>query len=166
MFYDPVGVSNELSCEVGNFSHCCHNPHRFFQSEVLRLYFPALELWVSWSISLPNCSSWFICTRMWDQPVHNLLPHWVRQLLPCHQFPLPCCPSPTLLLVWMNVSSLTPWLPDFHTVHFSVSSELFLFLNLLLSSFWLCEEEQCVYLHLHLGQKTYPFLIYIFFSSF
>ena len=29
----------------------------------------------------------------------------------------------------MNVSSLTPWLSDFHTVQFSVSSGCFLFLN-------------------------------------
>ena len=32
---------------------------------------------------------------------------------------------------------------------------LFLFLNLLLSFFWLCEEAQCVYLHFHLGGKSY-----------
>ena len=33
---------------------------------------------------------------------------------------------------------------------------LFLFLNLLLSFFWLCKEAQCVYLHLHLG-RLYSF---------
>ena len=38
----PVGLSNELSCESGSFSHCL-NPHRFFKSQVLRPYFPALE---------------------------------------------------------------------------------------------------------------------------
>ena len=65
----------------------------------------------------------------------------------------PGCPSPPLLLVWMNVSSLSPWFLDFHTVRFSVSSGCFLFLNLLLSFFWLCEEAQCVYLYLHLGQN-------------
>ena len=53
----------------------------------------------------------------------------------------------------MNVS-LTPWLLDFHTVQFSVSSGwLFFFFDLLLS-FWLFEEVQCVYLRLHLGQKS------------
>ena len=31
-----MGLSDELSYEAGSFSHCC-NPHRFFQSEVLRL---------------------------------------------------------------------------------------------------------------------------------
>ena len=35
---DPVTLSNELSCESGSF--CLLNTHRFFQSEVLRLYFP------------------------------------------------------------------------------------------------------------------------------
>ena len=33
--------------------------------------------------------------------------------------------SPPLLLVWMNISSLTPWLLDFHTVRFSGSSGYF-----------------------------------------
>ena len=34
----------------------------------------------------------------------------------------PDCPSPPLLPACMNVSSLTPWLSDFHTVRFSGSS--------------------------------------------
>ena len=54
--------------------------------------------------------------------------------------------SPPLLPVWMNVSSLSLWLSDFHTVRFSVSSGCFLFLNLLLSFFWLCKEALSVYL--------------------
>ena len=49
-----MGLSNELSCEAGSFSHC-FNPHRFFQLEVLRLYFPMLETWVVWSDSLSSC---------------------------------------------------------------------------------------------------------------
>ena len=39
-FQDPVGLSKELSCEAGSFSHCC-NPYRFLQPELLRL--PVLE---------------------------------------------------------------------------------------------------------------------------
>ena len=77
-------------------------------------------------------------------PLCQLLPLQVRQLPP-----LPLLPA------WMNVSSLTPWLWDFHAVRFSVSSGCFLFLNLLLSFFWLCEEAQCVYLRLHLGRQSY-----------
>ena len=62
-------------CEAGNFSHCCLKPHKFLQPEVLRLYFPVLEPWVVWSVSLPSCSSQFIHTQMWD--------HAVCQLPPC-----------------------------------------------------------------------------------
>ena len=47
----------------------------------------------------------------------------------------PGCPSLPLLPVWMNVSSFTPWLLDFHTVQFSGSSGYFLFLNLCCPSF-------------------------------
>ena len=49
----------------------------------------------------------------------------------------PGCLSPPLLSVWMNVSSLTPWLSDFHTVRVSGSSGYVLFWSLLLSFFWL-----------------------------
>ena len=67
-------------------------------------------------------------------PFLVLQPH-----LAAHTFH-PHCLSPPLLSVWMNVSSLTPWLSDFHTVRFSGSFGCFLFLNLLLSFSWLCEE--------------------------
>ena len=72
--------------------------------------------------------------------------------LATHPF-CPSCPSLPLLPVWMNVSSLPPWLSDFHTVWFSVSFGCFLFLNLL-SSFWLCEKAKCISLCLNLGQKS------------
>ena len=63
------------------------------------------------------------------------------------------CPSPPLLQVWINLSSVIPWLWDFHTVRFSGHSGYFLFLNLLLSFFWLCEEAKCIYQCLHLCWK-------------
>ena len=141
-------LSNELSCEAGNFS-CLLNPHRFFQSEVLRPYFPTLDPWVVWSVLLPSCSSRFISMQMWDR--------LICQPLPCNESFLPWLPSAHLLPLWMNVSSLTPWLSDFHTVQFSGSSSCFLFLNLLLSFFWLCEEVKCIYLCLHLGWKSLNF---------
>ena len=56
------------------------------------------------------------------------------QFASCHlaASPLrPGCPSLPLLPVWMNVSSLTPWLLDFHTVWFSGSC-VFIF------CFWIC----------------------------
>ena len=60
---------------------------------------------------------------------HNPPPRWVRQPPPCRESCLPGCSSLPLQPVWMNVSSLSPWLLDFHTVRFSVSSGCFLFLN-------------------------------------
>ena len=52
---------------------------------------------------------------------------WIRSRCPSPV--CPSCLSLPLLPVWMNVSSLSPWLSDFHTVRFSVSSGCFLFLN-------------------------------------
>ena len=148
-----MGLSNKLSCEAGSFSWHL-NPHRVFESEVLRLYFPVLEPWVAQSVLLPSCSSGFIYTQMWDHLVCRPLPHlpWYSSCCLASSPLNSSCPSLPLLPVWMNVSSLTPWLLEFHTVQFSVSSGCFLFLNLLLSFFWLYEEAQCIYLCLHLGQ--------------
>ena len=66
--------------------------------------------------------------------LHSPPPCWVCQPPPCHESSLPSCLSPPLRLVWMNVSSSSPWLWDFHTVRFSVSSGCFLFLN--------CDQER------------------------
>ena len=78
--------------------------------------------------------------------LHNPPPHWVRQLLPCRESSPPGCPSPPLLPVWMNVSSLSTWLSDFHTVQFSVSSGCFLFLNVCCPSFG-CARKHSVSTH-------------------
>ena len=152
-----MGLSNQLSCEAESFSRCRLNPHRC-SIRGLKLYFPVLEPWVVWSVSLPSCSSQFICNKMLDCPLHQLLPHQICQLPPCWPAaalpaplhnpppqwvcqPLPCyesspgCQSLPLLPVWMNVSSLTHWLSDFHTVQFSVSSGCVLFLNCCCPSF-------------------------------
>ena len=121
-------------------------PSGFFQPEVLQLYFPMQEPWIMQSVLLPSCSSRFICTQMWDcllcQPLTH--PPWSsnHHLAVCSLHP--SCLSLPLLQVWMNVSSLTPWLSDFHTVLFSCSSGYFFFLNLLLS-FWLCNEAKCIH---------------------
>ena len=155
-FQDPVGPSNEFSCKTGSFSHCC-NPHRFSLPEVLRLYFPALELWVVQSVLLPSCSPQFICIQMWDclvlQPPLCLFwsSSWCLATIPLY----PCCLSPPFLLVWMNVSSLTPWLSEFHTSDFLAvlcCFVLFCFFGLKLFFFWVYEEAKCTYLCLHLGQ--------------
>ena len=131
----PLGLSNKLSCEAGSFS--CHlNPHRCFQRfEVLFPQAGALGCVVCLALQL------FL-------PVypHTNVDLPVLQPLPCPKSSPPGCPSPPLLLVWMNVFSLTPWLSEFHTARFSGSSGCFLFLNLLLSFFWLWKAAQYVYL--------------------
>ena len=72
----PCGkLSSELSCEDRSFSFS-FNPLRCFQSEVLRLYFLVLEPWVVRSVSLPNYSSQFSHTQMWDHLVLQPLPCW------------------------------------------------------------------------------------------
>ena len=94
-------------------------------------------------------------------PLTTPLPQAASHCLAVH----PLCPSclfPPLLPVWMNVSSLTPWLSDFHTVWFSGSSGWFL--NWLFSFFW-CEELKSIYLHFHLGQKPLSFLVVFFLMS-
>ena len=114
-----MGPSDSLCCEIGSFS-CHHHPFRFLKPEVLWLYFRMLELWFSRSVSLPHCSSLFICMWIWD--------HLVHQLLNLAAWPVyPNCLFPCLLSVWINVSSLTPWLSDFFTVQFSGSSGCFCF---------------------------------------
>ena len=136
-----MDLSNELSFEAGS-SSSCYNPHRFFQLEVLRLYFPTLEAWVVQSVSLPSCSSQFICTKMWDCPV--------LQLPPCHEsslFRLPVSPPPTGLGECFFFISLVVGLP-YSLIFWQFW--LFLFLNLLLSFFWLCEEAKCDHLRLYL----------------
>ena len=141
--------SNGLSCEIGSFSQCC-NPHRFLQLEVLRPSFPALEPWVAPSVSLPVVTPHLLA--------HKCGISWPAS---CQLVMHPCCPSfpsPPLLPVWMNVS-LLPWLLDFHTVQFSVSSDCFLFSNWLLSFFWLCKDVKHIYVCLHLGQKLFSYLL-------
>ena len=139
--------SSKLSCEAGSFSHHL-NPHRFFQSEVLRFYFPSLEPWVAWSVLLPSCSSWFICMQMWDHPVYQ---------------PPPCCASsPPQLPVFVPPTSLNEcFFFNSLVVRFPYSSILcqfwlFFVFKLLLSFFWLCNEIQCVLSLIHISEPTRP----------
>ena len=139
-----MGLSNELSCEAGSFSRCL-NPHRFFSVRGFEALFPCTGT-LNFMICLtPQLFLPVISTQMWDCQV--------LQLPPCCESSLPGCSSPPLLRVWMNVSSLTPWLVNFHTVQFTGTSCCLLFLNLLLPFFRLCEEEMCFYLYLPLGWK-------------
>ena len=121
-------------------------PPQVFSIRGLRLYFPVLEPWVVQSVLLPSCSSQFIWMQMWGHPVCNLLPC----LSP---FCLAACLCPYYWSGWMFLLYILGCQTSTEFAFLSVLV-VFLFLNLLLSFFWLCEEVvQCVYLHLHLGRK-------------
>ena len=90
-----------------------------------------------------SCSFLASCSRACPAPQSSTLLHPPAVVLPTPVLLPPCCreSSPAscaslpLLPVWMNVSSLSPQLLDFHTVQFSVSSGCFLFLNCCCPSF-------------------------------
>ena len=125
-------------------SSCSHKPHRSLQPEVLRLYF------LRWNSGLRGLS----CSPVIPPGLSACKCGTTWSASHCLTLPILQLPLSALLSVWMNVSSSTPWLSDFHTVQFSGSSGCFLFLNLLLSFFWLCKEAKCIYLRLHLGLKS------------
>ena len=104
--------------------------------------FPTLELWVAQSVTLSTSC----CLA--------------SQSLPCLVSSLPGCPSSPLLLVWMNVCSLTPWLLDFHTVRFSVSSGCFLFLNCCCPSFG-CMRRHGVSTYASILARSLQYIIFI-----
>ena len=117
-------------------------PSQVFSISSLRLCFPALEPWGCLvCFTPPLFLQIYLSTNVghWGPPA-TVLPDPVLQPAPCHESSLPSCLSPPLLPVWMNMSSLTPWLSDFHTVRFSISSGCFFVFKLLLSFFWLCEK--------------------------
>ena len=156
MFQDTVGSFSELSCEAGSFSCCC-NPYRF-------LGFISLAGILSCMVCL--APQLFFLVYLHKNVGPPPPPAIVSLTWPSSHClatsPLHLgCPSLPILPVWMNVSSLTPLLLDFHTVQFSGSLGCFLFLNLLLS-FWLAKEAQCIYLCLHLGQKSLSIVNFLF----
>ena len=119
-------------------------PKGFSISGFEALFPPSLNPGIAWSVSLPCCSSWFICTRMWGRGVRQPL------FLPCvlsAQLPVPAPPTGLGECVFFN--SLVVGLP-----HSSIFCQFWLFsVFKLLSIFWLYEEAQCICLCLHLGWK-------------
>ena len=132
LWVSPTNCPMRLS---GSSSHHC-NPHRYFQWEALRLYFPALEPWVAARVCVCVCvcvlclvSQLFLLVYLHANVGPPSLPA-SASLGPPASAALPWvlftrCPSPLLLPVWMNISFLTPWLSDFHTVRFSGCSGYF-----------------------------------------
>ena len=122
-----------------------HNSHRILQPDVLRLYFPTLELWVVLSISLPSCSSGLSaqkCGTTRSAASASPTQSSSHGLAMCSLHP--GCLSLALLPIWMNVSSLTPWLSGFHTVWFSGSSGFFVFFLICCCPSFGCVRKQSV----------------------
>ena len=145
-------LSNKLSCEARSFSHSVTPTG--FTARGFETLFPhagtlGYTVCLAPQLFLPvyphaNVGPWPASFHLTTQSASCCL-----AACPLH----PSCPSAPLLPVWMNVSSLTPWLSGFHIVQFSGSSGWLLFFTLLLSIFWLCKEAKCIYLHFHLGWK-------------
>ena len=119
------------------------------------LLFLQVYLWV-------NVGLWGLLAAALPAPFHNLPPRWVHQLPPCRESSprrLPISAPPTGLDECFFFISLVVRLP-----YSSIFCQFWLFLvfKMLLYFFWLCEEAQCVYLCLHLGQK--PLLLILRFS--
>ena len=119
-------------------------PPQVFSVNGLRLYFPILEPWVVWSVSLTIWSSWFICMRMWNYPLQDLRPHWVLSTW------LPFSAPPTGLDECFFFNSLVVGLP--YSLVFCQFC-FFFFFNCCCPSFGCARRKQCVYLRLHLGWK-------------
>ena len=135
-----MGLSNELFCEAGVSPTAASTPTGVFNQwfEALFSCAGALGLhglfrspFVPPGLSMHECGAAGSASCRLACPIRSTIRHLAEPASPClATSPLcPGCPSPPLLPVWMNVSSLSPWLWDFHTVRFSVSSGCFLFLN-------------------------------------
>ena len=149
-FSDPVGLSNELSCKAGTL-FCCCNTYRFLQPEVLKLYFPAQDPWVSClscsqvvppGLSAHECgiTQSTSCCLTWPG-----LSSCCGSSLPL----LPVSAPPTSLDECFFFNSLVVGL--LYSLIFWQYWFGFLFLNCLLSFFWLCKEAKYIYLCLHIG---------------
>ena len=116
MFWDPVGLSNELSCEAGSFSHCCFNPHRCFQSEVwgfISLHWnPGLHNLSRSPVVSPGLSTRKCGTARFANRSLTRAGPLVLQLPPCCESCPPWLPV-SAHLTGLGISSLTSWLSDF-----------------------------------------------------
>ena len=114
-------------------------PPRVFSISGLRLYFPALEPWVARSVAT-STSFGLACPSPPATSLLQVLSAW-----------LPISAPPMGLDECFFLNSLVVRLP--YNLIFCQFWLFFVF-KLLLSFFWLCKEAQCVYLCLHLGQKS------------
>ena len=99
---------------------------------------------------LPATTLWGLLAAAWPAPFNTPPPRWVRQPPPCRESSPPLLP--TGLGECFFFISLVVGLP-----YSSIFCQFWLFFvfKLLLSFFWLCEEAQYVYLHLHFGRRSH-----------
>ena len=130
-------------------------PPRAFSVRGLRFYFPALEPWVALSALLPSVPPG-LSRCEWGTALPTS-----RSFATSPPHGLPISAPPT---VWVSVS---PWLSDFHTVRFSVSSGCFLFLSCCCPSFG-CARRRSVstYAFILAGSPLFLFLRWLFSSTF
>ena len=158
-----MGLSNELSYEAGSFSHCLFNPHRCFESELEALFPHAGDLGSTVCLAPLLFLPVYLCANVRSQGLlvvtlpAPFIPQSTSLWVP------PCCHES--YLSWLPVSTPPTGLDEcfFFITEVvglprgSIFCQFWLFFvfKLLLSFFWLCEEVQRVYLHLHLGWKLY-----------
>ena len=174
-----MGLSNDLSCEVGVSPATASTPTGVFSQRFEALFpragalgctvcfapLPFLPVYLCYLCylfmnlgpqGLPATTLWSLLAAAWPAPLHNPPPLWVCQPPPFCKFSLPQLPisaPPTCLDECFFFISLVVGLP--YSLIFCQFWLFFVF-KLLLSFFWLCEEAQCVYLCPHLGQtETY-----------
>ena len=144
-----MGLSNKLLCEAGSFSCCCLNPHRCFQwLEALFPHAGALgcSVCLTPQLLLPvylHMNVGPATPQSANSPGAAASPRVLSTRLPV-------CAPPTGLDECVFFNSLVVRLP--YSLIFCQCWSFFVF-KLLLLFFWLCEEAQCVYLHLHLGRR-------------
>ena len=147
-----MGLSIDLSCEAGSLL-LPPQPPQVFSISCLRLYFPALELWVVWSVTwstscclagqLKLCSPCSTICHLAGSASRRLAVSPLHPAAHLH----PSDRSGRMFLLYLLGCQTS--------IEFDFLSVLVVFVfKLLLSFFWLCKEAQCVYLHLHLGWKS------------
>ena len=131
-------------------------PPQVFSISGLRLYFPTLGPWVAPSVSIPSCSSRFICMWMLDHLVWNpkstTLPGPpATALLWVLSTQLPVSTPPTGLNECFFFTSLVVGCP-----YSSIFCQFWLFFVFKFVVVLLVVQggTVCVYLHLHLGWKS------------
>ena len=146
VFWAPVGLSEELSCEAGSFSCCCLNLQEVFNQWFEALFPHAGTLGCAVYCQVP-CQLQLCPPR---STICHLAGSTSRRLVvsPLRP-PRPISAPPTSLdECFFFISWVVGLLCGL------IFCQFWLFFVFKLSFFWLCEEAQCVDLRLHLGQKS------------